>query len=143
MSLTSPANKKCPKTTHIYNPLSNQAPKIRHFIPLYWTPNFRSLTPDSFSDIFGQVNQRSSCIKTEKVRYKCLEIFPKAFLPKIWNFIPMNLKYSTSLKELQRCAKSNFINVYDSFTCRKINCHSCKKQAQLDQGSNHSAKQII
>ena len=86
-----------------------------------------SLLPDSFSDIFGQVNQRSRCIKTEKVRYKCLEIFPKAFLPKIWNFIPMNLKYSTSLKELQRCAKSNFINVYDSFTCRKINCYSCKK----------------
>ena len=33
-----------------------------------------SLLPDSFSDIFGQVNQRSRCIKTEKVRYKCRNI---------------------------------------------------------------------
>ena len=86
-----------------------------------------SLLPDSFSEIFGQINQRSLCLKTKKISYKCLETFPKAFLPKFWNSIPMHLKYSTSMKELQSNIKSIMINAYDSFTCRKTNCFSCKK----------------
>ena len=86
-----------------------------------------SLLPKSFSDIFGQMNERSRSVKTQKTRYKCLEMFPKSFLPKVWNSIPMNLKYSMSLKELQVCVKSNMINVYNSFTCHKFNCFSCKK----------------
>merc|ERR1711973_567659 len=89
--------------------------------------NVNSLLPDSFSEIFGQINQRSLCLKTKKISYKCLETFPKAFLPKFWNSIPMHLKYSTSMKELQSNIKSIMINAYDSFTCRKTSCFSCKK----------------
>ena len=85
-----------------------------------------SLLPDSFTNMFGETNQRSRNVRTDKIRYKTLDSFPKAFLPKYWNSLNMNLKYSASCKIFQANAKSNLIKTYKSFTCRKSNCYTCK-----------------
>ena len=86
-----------------------------------------SILPDSFTNMFGEINQRSRNIRTDKIRYKTLCTYPKAFLPKYWNSLNMNLKYSSSIKVFQSNAKFNMIEAYKSFTCRKSNCYSCKK----------------
>merc|ERR1711973_707898 len=37
-----------------------------------------SLLPDSFTNMFGETNQRSRNVRTDKIRYKTLDTFPKA-----------------------------------------------------------------
>ena len=64
--------------------------------------------PDSFTNMFGETNQRSRNVRTDKIRYKKVDSFPKAFLPKHWNSLNMNLKYSASCKIFQANAKSPF-----------------------------------
>ena len=83
------------------------------------------LLPESFVNMFGKISDRSRNYRIDIVKNKTLEAFPKAYLPKIWNSLPMEVKYSNSLKEIKKNVKTHLLEVYKAFICNNRNCYSC------------------
>ena len=75
--------------------------------------------------MFGKISDRSRNYRIDIVKYKTLEAFPKAYLAKIWNSLPMEVKYSNSLKEIKKNVKTHLLEVYKAFICNNRNCYSC------------------
>jgi hypothetical protein len=84
--------------------------------------------PASFDNKFTPLMNlnRTQSYKLNVAANKNLEGFPSYFLPKIWNSISLELKNISSLKSFNKNIKSMKLAVYDSFTCSRQNCYSCK-----------------
>ena len=84
--------------------------------------------PASFDNKFTPLMNlnRTESYKLNVAANKNLEGFPSYFLPKIWNSISLELKNISSLKSFNKNIKSMKLAVYDSFTCSRQNCYSCK-----------------
>ena len=58
------------------------------------------------------------------IRNKCLKPFSKIFLKRIWNSVPMNIKYSLSVLSFKTNMKIYLASKYKEFKCKNRNC-SC------------------
>ena len=71
---------------------------------LFWITTFmykyiKEILPSSFNGMFAPFVEpnRTQSFKLELIRNKYLKPFPKIFLTRIWNSVPMNIKCSLSV----------------------------------------------
>jgi len=88
---------------------------------------FNSKLPLSFIDMFIPLAEpnRTKSFKLEFIRNKHLETFPKVFIPRIWNSIPLDIKHSSSLSSFKCALRRTIFDVYSQFNCSSPNCYSC------------------
>ena len=82
-----------------------------------------SKLPVSFNGMYIPLTEpnRTKSVKSEFIRNKQLHSFPKVFLSKTWNNLPIHFKKSTSTNNL----KHNMFLEYREFHCNRLNCYSC------------------
>ena len=68
---------------------------------------------------------RTQSFKLELIRNKYLKPFPKIFLTRIWNSVPMNIKCSLSVLSFKTNMKIYLASKYKEFKCKNRNCYSC------------------
>ena len=83
--------------------------------------------PNSLRNLFTPLttNNRNKSYRVEKPRISILSNLPTVTFPKVWNSLPLNLKYSNSLSILKNEMKANYYEKYREFKCSKISCYAC------------------
>ena len=86
--------------------------------------------PSSFNGMFAPFVEpvepnRTLNFKLELVRNKYLKPFPKIFLTKVFNSVPMNIKCSLSVLRFKTNMKIYLVSIYKEFKCKNRNCYSC------------------
>ena len=83
--------------------------------------------PSSLNEMFFPFVEpnRTQSFKLELVRNKYLKPFPKIFLTRIWNSVPMNIKCSFSELNFKTNMKIYLTSRYKEFKCKNRNCYSC------------------
>ena len=73
------------------------------------------LLPTSFENVFTPCNppNRTNSYKVVKNRISFLNQFPTSFLPKTWNALDRQLKFSSSLSIFKRKLKNSLLEPYD------------------------------
>ena len=84
--------------------------------------------PKSFDNMFEELalGNRAMSYRIEKIRHTSLNIFPKVYLPKIWNALPLDVKSSSSIKIFQKSIKNVAFETYETFQCSNNKCYACK-----------------
>ena len=92
-----------------------------------------SKLPVSFDGMFIALPEpnRTKSVKLELIRNKQLHNFPKVFLSKTWNKLPIQFKESTSTNSLKSKLNRNMFLEYREFRCNKHKCYSC---TQVENG---------
>ena len=83
--------------------------------------------PSSFNGMFAPFVEpnRTQSFKLELIRIKYLKPFPKIFLTRIWNSVPMNIKCSLSVLSFKTNMKIYLASKYKEFKSKNRNCNSC------------------
>ena len=83
--------------------------------------------PSSFNGMFAPFVEpnKTQSSKLELIRNKYLKPFPKLFLTRIWNCVPMNIKCSLSVLSFKTNMKIYLASKYKEFKCKNRNCYSC------------------
>ena len=89
--------------------------------------HFNERLPELFNNMFCALSHqnRTKCLRLERLIGKVLEQFPKVFLPQIWNSLSLEIQNSCSLNSLKNKLDVDKTNMYLQFECSKVNCYSC------------------
>ena len=84
--------------------------------------------PISFQNFFPKLNNfdRSLSFQLVFLKRSNLQYFPSYAIPKLWNFLPLDLKRNVSFNLFKKYYAKHLAQDY-STPCTVANCYSCRK----------------